>query len=419
MAVLDAPAPPAPSAPPPVSTRRPDAPSRSTAPAAAPAARPRRARDPFVDVVRALGTLGVVLLHWLMAEATWDGRTLLVGNALGHGAGWLVTWLQPLALLFFAAGASAGYQRAVTTVGGRGWGGTIVSRLRGVVRPVAAFAGAWAVAVAALLALGVPDDAVWRMARMAPQLLWFLGVWVVLMALTPVLRAAWQRWRWGALAVAVVLPLALDALRFGLPGELTGTLAWANVLLAWAAPFLAGIAYASERSAPRRPALDRTTGAVAEPLAGRTARLLLAAGAVAAVAATVVLVAAGPYPLSLVGMPGDEISNLGPPTAPVVAHAVAQVCLVLLFRAVLVRRAATGAGARAVGALARRSMTVYLWHLTAMFAVVGVALLGLGQELPAAWGADWWASRPVWFAAYLLVLLGLVRVFGRFEDRRR
>ncbi|SKC35772.1 acyltransferase family protein [Krasilnikoviella flava] len=416
MAVLDAPAPPVPSASPGV-RRRPAAPSAR--PSAAPVDRPRRARDPFVDVVRALGTLGVVLLHWSMAEATWDGSTLLVGNALGHGAGWLATWLQPLALLFFAAGASAGYQHDARAAGGRGWGGTIVARLRATARPVGAFAGAWALAVGALLALGAPDDAVWRTARMAPQLLWFLAVWVVLMALTPLLRAAWRRWRWGALAVAVALPLALDALRFGLPGELTGTLAWANVLLAWAAPFLAGIAYAAERGAPRRPALARSADPSAGPLAGRGARLLLAAGAVTAVATTVVLVAAGPYPLSLIGMPGDEISNLGPPTAPVVAHAVAQVCLVLLFRAALVRRAATGVGRQAVGALARRSMTVYLWHLTAMFAVVGVALLGLGQQLPAAWGADWWASRPIWFAAFLLVLLGLVRVFGRFEDRRR
>ncbi|MCZ2265227.1 hypothetical protein IRJ14_21885, partial [Isoptericola sp. QY 916] len=182
MAVLDAPAPPVPSAPPSV-RRRPDVPAAR--PHAAPVARPRRARDPFVDVVRALGTLGVVLLHWLMAEATWDGRTLLVGNALGHGAGWLVTWLQPLALLFFAAGASAGYQRGATVGGGRGWAGTVLARLRATARPVGAFVGAWALAVAALLALGVPDDAVWRMARMAPQLLWFLGVWVVLMALTP------------------------------------------------------------------------------------------------------------------------------------------------------------------------------------------------------------------------------------------
>jgi hypothetical protein len=404
VAVLDAPAPSAL----PLPAGRPRTVAAPSLPP--PAARRSRARDPFVDVVRALGTLGVVLLHWAMAEATWDGETLQVGNALGHGAGWLMTWLQPLALLFFAAGASAGYQRGATATGGRGWGGTVLVRVRATLRPVVAFVGAWALAVAALLALGVPDDAVWRMARMAPQLLWFLAVWVVLMALTPLLRAAWSRWRWGALAGAVVLPLALDALRFGLPGEVTGTLAWANVLLAWTAPFLAGIAYAAERDAPRRPSAD--------PLGGRSAHLLLAAGAVAAAAATVVLVAAGPYPLSLIGMPGDEISNLGPPTAPVVAHAVAQVCLVLLFRAALVRRAATGVGRQAVGALARRSMTVYLWHLTAMFAVVGVALLGLGQQLPAAWSADWWASRPVWFAAFLLVLLGLVRVFGRFEDRR-
>ncbi|MFE7407761.1 acyltransferase family protein [Isoptericola sp. NPDC057559] len=406
MAVLDAPAPPAPSAPPPVVRPRPDA---AAAPAA-PVAPLRRPRDPFVDVVRAVGTVGVVLLHWLMAEAAWDGRTLQVGNALGHGAGWLVTWLQPLALLFFAAGASAGYQRGGTATAGRGWGGVVLARLRAVARPVGAFAAAWALAVAALLALGVPDDAVWRMARMAPQLLWFLGVWVVLMAITPLLRAAWERWRWGALGAAVALPLALDALRFGLPNDVTAGLAWANVLLAWAAPYLAGIAYAAERGAPRRPA---------EPLGSRTARRLLAAGALAAVAAMAVLVAVGPYPPSMIGMPGDEISNLGPPTAPVVAHAVAQVCLVLLFRAALVRRAGTAAGQRVVGALARRSMTIYLWHLTAMFAVVGVALLGLGQRLPAAWGADWWASRPIWFAAFLLVLLGLVRVFGRFEDRPR
>ncbi|MFC8599674.1 acyltransferase family protein [Isoptericola sp. NPDC057191] len=405
MAVLDAPAPPVPTAPPIVTRPRPAAP-------AAPLRARRRStpRDPFVDVVRAMGTVGVVLLHWLMAEAAWDGRTLHVGNALGHGAGWLVTWLQPLALLFFAAGASAGYQRGTTATVGRGWAGAVVARLRAIARPVGAFAGAWALAVAALLALGVPDDAVWRMARMAPQLLWFLGVWVVLMALTPLFRAAWERWRWGALGAAVALPLAVDALRFGLPNDVTAGLAWANVLLAWAAPYLAGVAYAAERGAPHRPA---------HPRGPRGGRLLLAAGAVAAVAGMAVLVAVGPYPPSMIGMPGDKISNLGPPTAPVVLHAVAQVCLVLLFRASLVRRAGTAAGQRVVGALARRSMTVYLWHLTAMFAVVGVALLGLGQRLPVAWGADWWASRPVWFAAFLLTLLGLVRLFGRFEDRPR
>ena len=61
--------------------------------------RPEHVRDVFVDAVRAVGTLCVVALHWLMADATWDGRSLHVGNALGHGAGWVVTWvLQVLPL---------------------------------------------------------------------------------------------------------------------------------------------------------------------------------------------------------------------------------------------------------------------------------------------------------------------------------
>lgn len=403
MAVLDAPA--ASTAPPP---RRHAPPAARPRPGGPPAVSRRPRRDPFVDAVRALGTVGVVLLHWLMAEAAWDGRTLAVGNALGHGAGWLLTWLQPLPLLFLAAGAAAGYQRAATAARGSGWGRVVGAQLAAVARPVGAFAAAWALAVAVLLALGVPDAAVWRMARMAPQLMWFLAVWAVLVALTPVLRAAWRRWRWGAIAVAVALPLALDALRFGVPGEATAVLGWGNVVLAWAVPFLAGVAYADERVAPRRPAAGTRRGA----------RWLLAGGAAAALAVAAVLVAVGPYPASLVGMPGDAVSNLGPPTVPVVAHAVALVCLALLAREVLARRAGQGPGRRAVAALARRSMTVYLWHLTAMFVVVGVVLLGLGQRLPEAWGADWWASRPAWFAGYLLVLLALLRLFGRFEDRR-
>ncbi|MCA5894648.1 acyltransferase family protein [Isoptericola sp. NEAU-Y5] len=392
------------------------------APPPTPVRAPRRPRDPFVDVVRAVGTLGVVMLHWLMAEATWDGRALHVGNALGHGAGWLLTWGQPLALLFFAAGASAAYGRLASAAAPGGpapWTHVVVGRLRATARPVGAFAGAWAVGVGVLLTLGVPDAAVWRLARMAPQLLWFLAVWVVLVALVPVLHAAWRRWRWGALGVAVALPLLVDGLRFGLPGDLTTALASVNILLAWAVPFLAGVAYADLRSAWSRRA------SAAGPSSGRAAgsvggyRALLGAGAVVAVVALAVLVVAGPYPPSMIGMPGDAISNLGPPTAPVVALGVAQVCLVLLARESLVRSVATPAGARVLQVLSRRSMTVYLWHLTAMFAVVGVVLLGLGQRLPVAWSADWWASRPVWFAGYLVVLLVLVRLFGRFEDRPR
>ncbi len=368
--------------------------------------RPRPERDRFVDAVRAVGTVGVVLLHWLMAEAAWDGQTLHVGNAIGHGSAWVLTWgLQVLPLLFFAAGASAAYQSQRLPAGGRRWGSVLGGRLRGIARPVGAFVGAWVVAVAALLAVGVPDDAVWRLARMAPQLLWFLGVWVVLVALTPVLVTAWRRWGVRALAAAVVAPLVVDLVRFGAG---VGDAAWANVLLVWALPFLAGIAYAERRAGARSMPGRRPVG---DGLPRPAALVLTAVVAVAAMAA---LVTFGPYPPSMVGMPGDAISNLAPPTAPIVAQAVAQVALVIAARSAIARWA-DGRGRRVVDGLARWSMTVYLWHLTAMFAVVGTVLLVLDERLPVAWSADWWATRPVWFAAFGLVLLALVRVFGRFE----
>ncbi|GAB2461155.1 acyltransferase family protein [Xylanimonas ulmi] len=399
---------------------------RSAAPgtrAAATSARRREpGRDRFVDAVRAVATLGIVALHWLMPEAAWDGQTLWIGNALGHGHAWTLTWvLQTLPLLFFAAGASAGYQHA-RLARGEGWGRVLGSRLLRVARPVGAFLAAWVVAVAVLLAAGVPDGAVWRLARIAPQLLWFLGVWVALVALAPVLAAAWRRWQGRAVLVVVAAPLAVDLLRFGMGIEGLG---WANVLLVWSAPFLLGIAYAnpgadSDANPAANPAADpdayRGAASCAVGFAG-TSRARLAVLAVAAVGAMVALVALGPYPASMVGMPGDAISNLSPPTAPVLAQSLAQVALALLARAVLTRWA-LGRGRRLVDSLARRSMTVYLWHLTAMFAVLGAVMLGLGEQPPVPWSTDWWSTRPVWFGAFGLTLLGLVRVFGRFEARR-
>jgi hypothetical protein len=165
----------------------------------------------------------------------------------------------------------------------------------------------------------------------------------------------------------------------------------------WLVPFALGVAYA-EGTLTRRPAA-------------------LVAGAIGGIAAAVALIAAGPYPVSLVGMPGDAISNLAPPTAPVAAFAVAQVGLALLARDALARWAA-GRGARLVAWVSARSMTLYLWHLTAMFAVAGVVMLGMHERLPVPWSADWWSTRLTWFAAMAVALGGLVAVFGRVERRR-
>lgn len=390
---------------------------RNTLALPAPAAAVRRSlRDPFVDGVRAVGIVLVVALHWLMVEATWDGGALVVGNALAHGPAWLLTWLQPLPLLFFAAGAAARYD-LVRHPGQSAWRFAGVRLLR-MLRPVAVFAGVWALLIVTLPLLGVPGAAVERVARIVPQPLWFLAVQIGLLALTPALLAALRRW--GAarvLLVAAALPLVVDLLRFSDEVTLSGA---PNILFVWAVPFLGGLVYAERRTRPagsgrRVHSADghRHTGAAGGHPEGTRERGVLTLLAGAGLCAMVLLILVGPYPVSLIGMPGDEISNLSPPTALVVAFAVAQVAGALLVRDAFAWWAERSRFVRWTGP---RSMGLYLWHLTAMFAVAGVVLLGMGETMPEPWTFDWWTTRAGYLGAAGLVLVALVRAARRVEN---
>ena len=61
------------------------------------------------------------------------------------------------------------------------------------------------------------------------------------------------------------------------------------------------------------------------------------------------------------------------------------------------------------------TMTVYLWHMTAMV-VVAAALVPTGIWPPREpVDATWWATRPVWWLACTVAVAGLLALFGRFE----
>ncbi|GAA4694606.1 acyltransferase [Pseudonocardia yuanmonensis] len=348
-------------------------------------------RDVLLDLVRSGAIALVVLQHWLMPVVSRDGAELRAGNALATPGAWAWTWIgQVMPLVFFAAGA-AGALSLHRRPEPRAW---VAARVQRLVLPVFALLAVWVPLPALLVAAGLPAQPVDLAAGVVPQLLWFLVVQLVLVALTPVMVAAHARYGLAVLVPPVVGAASVDGLRFaGVP-----VVGFVNAVLVWVAVHQLGIAYAEGRFA-------RMTGA--------RAALVGAAG----LAATAALVVAGPYPASMVGMPGAPVSNMSPPTLCLVTLAVFQLGTLLALRPLLVRAAAAPRAARALALLAPRTMTVFLWHMSALVVGLGVLTLGLGWSTPEPWSAGWLLGAPLWVAGLLVVLCGLVRVAGGLETR--
>ncbi|GAA1840646.1 acyltransferase [Pseudonocardia ailaonensis] len=348
-------------------------------------------RDTVLDLVRSGAIALVVVQHWLMPVVLWNGSEVSFGNALAAPGAWVWTWIgQVMPLVFFAAGA-AGAISLRRRPEPRAW---LAARVQRLVLPVFALIAVWVPLPALLVALGLPAQPVDVAAAAVPQLLWFLVVQLILVALTPLMTAAHARFGLAVLVPLVLAAAAVDGLRFaGVP-----MVGYLNALFVWVAVHQLGIAYAH--------------GTFAR-LTGMRAGLVALAGLLA----TGALVTFGPYPASMIGMPGAPVSNLSPPTLCLVTLAVFQLGALLALRPLLVRAAAAPRVARAVAVLAPRTMTVFLWHMTALVAGLGVLTLLLGSETPDPWGPLWLAGAPLWVAALFAVLVGLVRLFGNLETR--
>ena len=364
-------------------------------PDAVAAATPAR-RERYVDFLRVFSLAVVMLGHWLMAAVEWRDGRLAAGNVLEAtpAAQWL-TWIFQIMPVFFVVGGfsnTASWTAAVRD--GRGYGAWLGGRLVRLVRPVLAFAVAWTAVVVALAAIGVDPSAV--RARSIAQPLWFLAVYVAVVAVAPAMVAAQRRWRWGV-AVALGAGVALvDMARwpFGVP--LVG---WANLALVWLFAHQLGVAWRS--------------GGVAG-----WSRRRLAGLAVLGVGALLVLTRMAGYPLSMVGGMGQARSNTFPPSLALVALGVWQFAAALLLRPAVDPWLARPRAWAAVVAANGVAMTVFLWHLTALVLVAAVALpTGLIAWPPVA-SAAWWAWRVVWIAALGVALVPLVAAFARVELRR-
>ncbi|MFD5647290.1 acyltransferase [Streptomyces anulatus] len=357
-------------------------------------------RDRYVDLLRVASLGAVVLGHWLMAAVTPDG----VGNLLAVvPALQPLTWLlQVMPVFFFVGGFSHALsyrsllrkrpERPERPEGAGGSEDSVYSaflraRLQRLLRPTMVFVLVWGAAALLVQLLGGGGGLTGVTLRMVTQPLWFIGIYLAMVAFTPPLLKLHERYGWGAFAGLAGAAVAVDVLRFaaGVP-----YVEFLNFAFVWLAVHQLGFLRADGRI--RRPALLAGAG-------------LVTAGA---------LVAFGPYPLSMVGMPGEKVSNMAPPTLALLCHGLWLVGAVELLRAPAAGLLERPRVWRTVVAANGVAMTAFLWHLTAMFGVYG-AMLALDVELPAPASAAWWAQVPLRIALAAALTAGLVAAFRAFE----
>jgi fucose 4-O-acetylase-like acetyltransferase len=357
-------------------------------------------RDRFADLLRAGSLLVVVLGHWLMVVVTPDGE---VSNVLS-----LVPSLQPLTWalqvmpLFFLVGGVA-HSYALDSLDRRGgsrrgrYAAFVSRRAARLLRPTLAFLVVWVILGALAHATGLtsrpgPDG---RLARdalvMVPQLLWFVAIYLGVCACAPAMRRLHKRIGLYATVLLVLAAVLVDVVRFAVPPlSLVGDL---NFALVWLALHQLGFAW--------RDGLLTTRRGWAMLVGGYGAMLAL--------------IALGPYPTSMVGLPGEAVSNMAPPTAALLAQGIGIAGLAVVLRGPAARLLAGPDVWAMVLRVAPFAMTAFLWHLTALMVVeLGRRAVGLGQAEVASWA--WWATRPGLFLILALLTAGIVAVFVRFDQ---
>lgn len=350
-------------------------------------------RDRSLDGLRALAILGVVLGHWLVTGLVVDSGTLHGDSPLKYMPEFTpVSWVfQTLAVFFFVGGEVGAKSYASAAAKGttyRRWLGARLGRLG---RPVAVVLAVWSVAACVMLAAGVDQKTVQALCKLVWSPLWFLLVFTVLTALTPLVSKLHPLWPLGVV-------LLMDVIRFGLDGP--AGLASVNVIAGWLVPYCLGAAGAGQRL--------RSRG---------TGWFLLLGGA----AATAALVHWAGYPAVMVGVPGLKISNLDPPTLAVVTFGLAQCGAAILLTGPLRRALRRPVAWAAVAMVNLFAMTVFLWHQTAMIAVTALGALTGAPRTGLQTAPDsvaWVLARLLWLPAFALALCVCWALFGTYEQRR-
>jgi hypothetical protein len=271
---------------------------------------------------------------------------------------WVTLPLQVMPVFFLVGG----YANAVSWTAHSGRGETWTTWVRGRVMrllwPASVYVVAASLAAGIAMACGVPDAELAQAGWLVALHLWFLPVYLLLIALTPAMLTAQRRW---GLAVPVTMAVAVAGVDAGVLGWHLPVVGFANYLLVWGSAHQWGFCW----------------------------------------------LAWGPFPVDMIGA-GERITNTSPPSIALLALAATQAGLLLTAEPAANRLLARPRWWRLVTRLNPKVMTIYLWHMAPVL-VVAVALYPSGLMPAEPIGSlRWWVLRLPWFASLTLVLVALV-----------
>jgi hypothetical protein len=354
-----------------------------------PVTKPKSEHDRAVDVARLTALVVVMFGHCALLLATIDGGGLRIGNLLGElPAISPITWAVQVMPLFFLAGGAAG---AYGWRDGTPWGTWLFTRAQRLCRPVFWYLATWAVALlVVMVTLGADSAAALGIECVA--LLWFLGVYLVVLAFVPVLTLL-RSGRAVALVVAALLAIsaAVDGIRVVVGTPLSGA---ANFLIVWLIPVVIGVAYARRLISP--------LGA-----------LVVAA---LAFAAQVVLAVTGRYEVSLVVTGVERMSNVSPPTLLLALHCTWMSCAFVAAAGAIRRWAERPRVWHVVAVGNGGAMTLYLWHIPAI-GVAAFALHAVGLDAYDVNAAGFWGLLALRAVVFSVVMAVAFRLLSPLEHR--
>jgi acyltransferase-like protein len=381
------------------------------------AARTPSTRDRSVDFLRAASILTVVVGHWLISVVWWRDGVIRSTNAIGIARGlWLATWfLQVMPIFFFVGGFSnlTAYDSARRR-GDSAWD-FVRTRIWRLLKPSLLFLGFWAVVqiVLHLGDIGAERPPFLRGMDFPPATipfgpLWFLAVYLVVVAIAPGTIRLHRRYRWTVIWVMLGGAVVADVLGFAVDSRFR----WFNVAFVLLVPHQFGhfLADGTLDRLPRRTYWAMVIGGLAGLLILTNPPLFQLFGDVR----FEWFPGIGYYPKSLLGTEVERISNAYPPTLIYLLVGVWTIGAAMLLRPRLRRWLEHPRPWRFTIAVNAVIMTLFLWHMTAfLLAVLTLWPLGIGQQHVA--GVRFWLEKIPYLLLAGAYLVGIVALVGRFE----